>query len=150
MRYFPLLVLILMLSASPAFADWDAEGEAREQAERDAQERARQEAERENKKNQDEARAKYGREVLNSKREALGAAANGKTDAEISALYDAKIKADTEQGMRAYQQGREALSHGAGADAVKNVTGKTLQELENMTDEEAEALSRELEKKYGN
>lgn len=44
---------------------------------------------------------------------------------------------------------REALSSGQGAAAVKQVLGKSMEELENMTDEEAEAFGREMEKKYG-
>lgn len=87
--------------------------------------------------------------MMDSKRKNLGAGAAGKSDAEVNRLYDAKIKQTTEDANRLAQEARSALSQGKGAAAVKQVTGKSLQELENMSDEEAKALSRELEKKYG-
>ena len=80
----------------------------------------------------------------------FGAAANGKSDAEVVKLYDAKIAEDMAAANLGAAKAREALSSGQGAAAVKQVTGKTMEELENMTEEEAEALGREMEKKYGN
>jgi len=97
----------------------------------------------------DAANAKANQEMMDSKRKNLGAAAKGKSDAEVNRLYDAKIKQTTDEANRLAQEARSALSQGQGAAAVKQVTGKSLQELENMSDEEADALSRELEKKYG-
>jgi hypothetical protein len=89
------------------------------------------------------------KKMMASKRETLGAAAKGKSDAEVNHLYDDKIKADTESAKQFAQSARKALTSGQGAAAVKKVTGKSLQELENMSDAEADALAREMEKKYG-
>ncbi len=83
---------------------------------------------------------------MDSKRKMLGSAATGKSDAEVNSLYDAKI----EEGAQTAQTARKALSEGQGADAVKQVTGKSMAEMENMSDEEAEAFSKEMEEKYGN
>jgi hypothetical protein len=146
---FMLPVLALLLGA-PAFADWDPAEEARYEAERKAAQQAEQEKQREIQKMQDDAQAKYDAEVMQEKRKTLGAAANGKSDAEVIRLYDAKVAEDMAAANLAAARAREALSSGQGAAAVKQVTGKTMEELENMTDEEAEALGREMEQKYGN
>ncbi|QSB00758.1 hypothetical protein JWZ98_19205 [Methylomonas sp. EFPC1] len=144
-----ILLMLLTIFNPNALADWDPELEAQEQAQREATQRAEQTREREAQKMVDEANAKGNREMMDSKRKNLGAAAKGKSDAEVNRLYDAKIKQTTDEANRLAQEARSALSQGQGAAAVKQVTGKSLQELENMSDEEAEALSRELEKKYG-
>ncbi len=143
----PFLALFL---GAPAFADWDPAEEARFEAERKAAKQAEQEKQREIQKMQDDALAKYNAEVMKEKRKTLGAAANGKSDAEVVKLYEAKIAEDMAAANLAAAKAREALSSGQGAAAVKQVTGKTMEELENMTEEEAEALGREMEKKYGN
>lgn len=148
-RYNFILPLLALLAASPAQADWDPELEAREAAERDAQARARQEEERAMQQQHDKAQAEYLKAQMDEKRKVLGAAAKGKSDAEVNALYDAKISSDAAEAYKAADTARKALSSGQGAAAVKQVTGKTLQELENMSEEEAEALSREMEQKYG-
>ncbi|WP_445367891.1 hypothetical protein ACH5Y9_24285 [Methylomonas sp. BW4-1] len=144
-----IMLMLLTLCNTHVLADWDPELEAQEQAQREATQRAEQAREREAQKMVDEANAKGNREMMDSKRKNLGAAAKGKSDAEVNRLYDAKIKQTTDEANRLAQEARSALSQGQGAAAVKQVTGKSLQELENMSDEEAEALSRELEKKYG-
>ena len=94
---------------------------------------------------------------LHAMRQVLGAEAEGKSDAEVRRLYEAKIAAYQKQGeaaaaaapTAAEAEQRERDTRAEREDAVKQMTGKSLEELENMTDEEAEALQRELEKKYG-
>lgn len=149
MTRFFILIFLSAIGGAPAWADWDPELEAREQAERAAAQRVEQEKQREMQKIRSEAKAKANKANMDSKRQTVGAAANGKSDAEVNRLYDAKIKQTTEEANRVAQEARSALSQGQGAAAVKRVTGKTLQELENMSDEEADALAREMEKKYG-
>jgi len=41
------------------------------------------------------------------------------------------------------------MSQGQGDAALKGVTGKSMKDLEKMSDAELEALSKDLEKKYG-
>ncbi|MBD9358102.1 MULTISPECIES: hypothetical protein [Methylomonas] len=142
------LILITVFNTN-VLADWDPELEAQEQAQREATQRAEQAKQREAQKMIDAANAKANQEMMESKRKNLGAAAKGKSDAEVNRLYDAKIKQTTDEANRLAQEARSALNQGQGAAAVKQVTGKSLHELENMSDEEADALSRELEKKYG-
>ena len=142
-----LAVLALLAGlAVPAFADWDPELERQEAAQREA-------AEKEQQRKQAEADAMK----LTAMRQFLGAEAEGKSDAEVRRLYDAKLAAYQKQGEAAAataptaeaaeKQGRDTRD--ASGAAVKEMTGKSLEELENMSDEEAEALQRELEKKYG-
>ena len=86
---------------------------------------------------------------MDAKRKTLGAAAQGKSDAEVDKLYAAKIKSDTDAAYRVADEGKRALSSGQGAAAVKQVTGKSMKEIQNMSDAELDALAKDLEKKYG-
>jgi hypothetical protein len=147
----PLVAFALLTAlAVPAFADYDEELERREAAQREAEQKEQQriQAEADRRRNATEQRAM---------REFLGAEAEGKSDAEVRKLYDAKVAAYQEQGeaaaagapTAAEAEKRERDTRAERDDAVKQMTGKSLEELENMSDEEAEALQRELEKKYG-
>jgi hypothetical protein len=85
---------------------------------------------------------------MDSKRKTLGAAAQGKSDAEVSKLYDAKIKKDTDAAYKGADEAKSALSSGQGAAAMKSTTGKSMKEIQNMSEAELEAWSKEMEKKY--
>jgi len=63
----------------------------------------------------------------------------GKSDAEVNLLYDAKSRA-TRRSPRNRSTCAGGAEYGQGAQAVKDVTGKSLEEMENMSDEELEAL----------
>lgn len=148
-----IVIVLALLTGAPAFADMDLELEKREQAARDAAKQAEQAKQREMQRLKKEAEVKanaaMNAHMMDTKRKALGAAASGKSDAEVNRLYDAKLKSDMERAGQAAESSRNALSHGQGADALKQVTGKSLKEMENMSDEEAEALIRDMEKTYG-
>lgn len=148
-RFKLILPVLALCVASPVAADWDPEQEAIEEAERAEAERARRENELETQRQRDAMQAETERVQLQARRDHLGAAADGKSDSEVNALYDAKIKSDTAEAYRAAEQARNAMQTPEGAAAIKQVTGKTLEQLENMTEQEAEALARELEQKYG-
>lgn len=149
MKYLFVLLLLSMLVGASAQADWDPVMEAQEQAAEEARQREEQEKKREIQKRLNEAQTKVDEAHMDEKRQTLGAAAQGKSDAEVNRLYDAKIKNDTDAAYRSAETARNALSQGEGAAAVQQVTGKSLQELENMSEAEAEAFSREMEEKYG-
>ena len=91
------MALAALLLAAPAFADYDAAGEAREAAQRKAeqQESARRKAEAQ--RTQSDAMAKY-------QREAVGSAAKGKTDAEVKKLYDEMMKGYMGQAAEAQKK----------------------------------------------
>ena len=167
MRFVPALLVLMSLSL-PVHADWDAAGEAREaaaaKAEADRQAAvdkkntsaaARETLQKEgidttgksddaviemmdarmrqNKAAVDQAQANS----INHMRKTLGTAADGKSDEEVMRMYTAH-----------YQQKMQANSSQSDAQ-LQSVTGKTMQEMENMSDEELDKMTGELEKKYG-
>jgi hypothetical protein len=147
----PLAVFALLATlAAPALADYDAEMERREAAQREAEQKEQQ-------RRQAEMEAKRNATELHAMRQFLGAEAEGRSDAEVRQLYDARTEAYKRQAEAAAAaaptaaelEKRERDTRAERDDAVRQMTGKSLEELENMTDEEAEALQRELEKKYG-
>jgi hypothetical protein len=144
-----LALSLLSALAAPALADYDPELERQEAAQREAeqQEQARRNA---------EAKRIRGDAELRMMRELLGAEAAGKSDAEVRRLYEAKVKANEEAARAAAANAPTAAEAEkmerdaqAGTATVEEMTGKSIEELQNMSDEEAEALERELEKKYG-
>ena len=142
------VLTLAMFVGTAAWADYDAAGEAREKAERDAAARAQQAKQLEMQKMRDDAQAKYDKQVMDNKRKTLGAAAQGKSDAEVSKLYDAKVKKDTDAANRAADDAKRTMNSPQGEAAMKSSTGKTMKELQNMSPAEQEAWSKEMEKKY--
>jgi len=142
MRLRASLAALAILASTAAWADYDPALEAQEKAQRDAAQKAARENQQKVQKLKDDAAAQYNKELMASKRKTLGAAAQGKSDAEVDKLYAAKIKSDSDAANR-------ALSSGQGAAALKQSTGKSMQEIQNMSPAELEAMGKELEKKYG-
>ena len=142
MRLRASLAALAILASTAAWADYDPALEAQEKAQRDAAQKAARENQQKMQKMKDDAAAQYNKELMASKRKTLGAAAQGKSDAEVDKLYAAKIKSDSDAANR-------ALSSGQGAAALKQSTGKSMQEIQNMSPAELEAMGKELEKKYG-
>ena len=136
------LAALAILASTAAWADYDPALEAQEKAQRDAAQKAARENQQKVQKLKDDAAAQYNKEQMAAKRKALGAAARGKSDAEVDKLYAAKIKSDTDAANR-------ALSSGQAADALKQSTDKSMKEIQNMSPAELEAMGKELEKKYG-
>ncbi len=96
-----------------------------------------------------EAEAKANSAMMESKRKALGAAASGKSDAEVNRLYDAKVRKDQETAKQQAATARKAMSQPENEAAMKSVTGKSMKDLEKMSPAELDALSKDLEKRYG-
>jgi hypothetical protein len=138
--------LLLALAVGPVWADSDPEMEREERLalEREqAAERARQAELAQMKR---DAQAKYDAAVVADKRKRLGAAANGKSDAEVNRMFEAdqaQKRAEAETAMR------EGFGAGtAGGAMVKQMTGHSLEDMQNMSEEELEAMAKELEAKY--
>jgi hypothetical protein len=142
------LAALAMLVSTMAWADWDPALEAREKAQQDAARRAEQDKQRQIQKMKSDAQAQADKGQMDSKRKTLGASAQGKSDAEVNKLYDAKIKKDTEAAYRGAEAAKSALSTGQGAEVMKQTTGKSMKEMQNMSEAELEAWSKEMEKKY--
>lgn len=170
-----LLVLFSLHLVMPAHADWDEAGEKREQAARQkaaAEEKAqqrkvyadniREEMKREGIDTrgmtdeqviqQREAQAKQLSDEMhqtrakgmNDMRKSLGKEANGKTDEEVAELYAAKQRKEAAGVQQQIEANRPALEAG-----TKSMTGKSMDEIMNMSDEELDKLANEMEKKYG-
>ena len=150
LRTLPLL-LATALAAMPALADMDHAAEARRQAARDATAQRQAAADRENAQRRAAAEAQGRQAMQASKRKTLGAAAHGKSDAEVDRLHQEHVRAQQAKSLAAAgkaQEIQQKLSTGQGAAAVRQVTGHSTQELMNMSEEQLEALSRDLERKH--
>jgi hypothetical protein len=121
-----LITFLAAMLAAPAWADYDPAMEAREAAQRKAEQKeaARRKAEGERMKA--DANMKYQREVV-------GAAGVGKSDAEVTALFNQKMGVINKQA----------------ADAQKMYGGKSQGDMKNMTPQDAQALAQEMQKQYG-
>jgi hypothetical protein len=138
-----------LLAVGHAYADWDAEGEAREQRAREAEAREQAARDAAAAKIKRDAEAKANAGIMAEKRKYVGAAAAGKSDAEVNRLYDQKQAQTARDGYAAMAEGQRRLNTPEGRAATKEVTGHTMEEMSNMSDAELEALSKEMEKKYG-
>jgi len=133
-----------------ALADWDYELEAKEAAEKKAleEQQAKENAKADVMRKDAEAKAnakmqQQNKKTMASKRKALGKAANGKSDAEVEKLYDAKVQKDMAEAQKA------ANTPNPEKEAqMKKMYGKDTKDLMNMSDEELEAFSKDMEKKY--
>ena len=81
---------------------------------------------------------------MDDMRRALGKEADGKSDDEVMALYSAKSQRDAAAVMRQTEANRPQIEAG-----VKEMTGKSMEQLMNMSDEELEKLGTQMERKYG-
>jgi hypothetical protein len=76
-------------------------------------------------------------------RKDLGKQANGKSDAEVKKLWDAKVKTDAKN-----IQQQEATTRPIKDAQMKKMYGKDTKDLMNMSDEDLEVFSKDVEKKY--
>ena len=138
------IAALLAAMAAPAWADYDAAGEAREAAARKAaqQEEARRKAEMDRQRAQAEQKAMRG---------ALGAEAQGKSDAEVKRIYEARMKGYLDQAKKVQSGG--AAVPGSDMDKanaqMKAMTGKSTQDMARMTPAEQEAFAKQMEKQHG-
>jgi hypothetical protein len=142
------LILGLALAA-PAHADYDPELEAQERAEAEAYRREQQAREREVMQAHAEAQRKAQQALMQDKRRRLGAAAQGKSDAEVERLYNEKVAADTAKARAGVAEATRAVHSAEGQAAMKAMAGHTMAEMQNMSDEELDAMAKELEQQYG-
>ena len=146
-----ILVVLIAFNGSIAVADYDAALEARE----DAQRRARA-AEQEKREAEVNAQVAAAREK--TYHELLGAEGNGLSGAELERAYNAKVARQQQaalqnqkDAMRMYQEGqKQAAAHKDENDALmKGTYGKSLTELQNMSDKDLEKFAADMEKKFG-
>ena len=135
-RTFVIAALLVAL-AGPALADYDPKMEAEEARQRKAAAAAEAKRKAENEKQMSALRAK-------AMRKDLGKEAEGKSDAEVKRIYDAKLNAQLDMAKNAKAGGPQP-----GDEQVKAMTGKTAYEIQNMTPAQQEAFAKQMEKQYG-
>ena len=140
------LAVVALLACTAVHADYDAKMEAQEAAQRKAAAAAEAKKKAEAKKQYDDAQMK-------GMRGALGKEADGKSDAEVKKLYDAKMTGYQDQAKKAKAGIAPAGVPQSDMDKanmqMKSMTGKSMQDMQKMTPAEQEAFSRQMEKQYG-
>jgi len=140
------LAVVALLACTAVHADYDAKMEAQEAAQRKAAAAAEAKKKAEAKKQYDDAQMK-------GMRGALGKEADGKSDAEVKKLYDAKMTGYQDQEKKAKAGIAPAGVPQTDMDKanmqMKSMTGKSMQDMQKMTPAEQEAFSRQMEKQYG-
>lgn len=141
-----ILAVVALLACSAVHADWDEKAEAKEKAQRQAA--AAEKAKRDAAAQQQRAAAE-----VKAYRGALGKEAEGKSDAEVRKLYDAKIAG--------YASDAKKVKTGAAPTGVpqsdmdrananmKGMTGKSMTDVQKMSPAEQEAFMKQMEKQYG-
>jgi hypothetical protein len=137
-----ILALAALLACSSVHADYDAKMEAQEKAKFDAERAATAKRNAAAKQQFDAAQAK-------GMRDALGQEAQGKSDAQVKVLYDAKIKGYQDQGKKALAGGAPGSDMAKGDAQMKAMTGKSMQDIQKMSPAEQEAFAKQMEKQYG-
>ncbi len=139
--------LVLMSLSIPVFASGtDADIAAIKAHDKAMKEQdAKYKAEEENRKRQEAAfKKQQNAQTANAVRPLLGKAAEGKSDEEVIRLYEAKAAREdknTPQKVEAARAQSEA--------ATQAVTGKSVEDMQNMSDDDLNKMEADLKKKYG-
>jgi hypothetical protein len=140
------LAVAALLACTAVHADYDAKMEAQEAAQRKAAAAAEAKRKADAQKQMDAAQQKMMRGTL-------GKEAEGKSDAEVKRIYDAKMAGYQDQAKKAQAgvapAGVPASDMAKGNAQVKSMTGKSMQEIQKMSPAEQEAFARQMEKQYG-
>ena len=140
------LAFTALIACTAVHADYDAKMEAQEAAQRKAAAAAEAKKKADHQKMMDAANQK-------GMRAALGKEAEGKSDAEVKKLYDAKMagyQADAKKVQSgAAPTGVPASDMAKGDAHMKSMTGKSMADIQKMSPAEQEAFAKQMEKQYG-
>ena len=140
------LAVAAMLACTAVHADYDAKMEAQEAAQRKA-------AAAEKAKRDAAAKAQMNAAEQKMMRGTLGKEAEGKSDADVKKLYDAKMAGYQDQAKKAKAGIAPAGVPQSDMDKsnaqMKAMTGKSMQDMQKMTPAEQEAFAKQMEKQYG-
>jgi len=153
-------LLLSSLVALNAAADWDPALEAEEAAKRAAGQRAAEMQRQKAEEMKQQALAKAHATKIADYRKQLGAEADGRSDAEVERLYQAKVQSKAKEVASVLAEAERAMANAPKTPAqkvdmkeleadTKAATGKSFSDLSKMSDAELEALSKEMEEKYG-
>ena len=137
MKKLILFIAVASLFSLNAHADWDPVLEAREAAERKAEQQRAAKQKAEHDKMLRDANQKY-------MRAALGKEAAGKSDVEVERLHKQRTAEKQRKDAAAAATARKEAD-----PQFKSLTGKSIGEVEKMSEKELDALAKALEKQYG-
>lgn len=137
--------LSLFLCVSCVSSDSDPAPEDREAAAQAAADRGTQQQKAEAERRMDQASARQNAALTQDKRRWLGSAAVGKSDGDVERLYDEKVNADTDAAESAIDNGQRAMRDRRANEQMKAATGKSMQEIVNMSPEEQQEWAAEME-----
>ena len=140
-----LLSLLLCVSCVSSDSDSDTAPEDQEAAAQAAADRGTQQLEAEAERKMDQASAKQNAALIQDKRKWLGSAAVGKSDGDVERLYDQKVNVDTDAAETAIGNEQRAMRDRRANAQMKAATGKSMQEIVNMSPEEQQEWVAEME-----
>jgi hypothetical protein len=145
MKMFAALLLLISLCNSACASGTDEDLAAIKAHDKAMTEsNARHNAEDADRKRQEAAfKKKQDAQTANAVRGQLGKAAEGKSDAEVVRMYEAKVK----QGDKTKID--EPAIRVKGDSQARQVTGKSMQDLQNMSDADLDKAEAALMKQYG-
>ena len=149
MRAITVVLLSLLLCVSCVSSDSDSDSdpapEDQEAAAQAAADRGTQQLEAEAERKMDLASAKQNAALIQDKRKWLGSAAVGKSDGDVERLYDQKVNVDTDAAESAISNEQRAMRDRRANAQMKAATGKSMQEIVNMSPEEQQEWVAEME-----
>jgi hypothetical protein len=126
-------------------SDSDPAPEDQEAAAQAAADRGTQQLEAEAERKMDLAGAKQNAALIQDKRKWLGSAAVGKSDGDVERLYEQKVNVDTDAAESAIGNEQRAMRDRRANAQMKAATGKSMQEIVNMSPEEQQEWVAEME-----
>jgi hypothetical protein len=145
MRASTVILLSLFLCVSCVSTESDPPPEAPEAAAQAAAERPAQQQEAEAQRSMDQSAARRNAALTQDKRRWLGRAADGKSDGDVERLYAQKYSADTYAAESAVVNEQRAMRDRRANEQMKAATGKSMQEIVNMSPEEQQEWAAEME-----
>jgi hypothetical protein len=145
MRAITAFFLCLALCASCVSTDSDPAPEDQEAAAQAAAERGFQQQEAEAERRMDQAGAKQNVALTQDKRRWLGSAAAGKSDGDVERLYDEMVNADTDAAESVVGNEQRAMRDRRANEQMKAATGKSIQEIVDMSPEEQQEWAAEMQ-----
>jgi hypothetical protein len=142
-----LLSLLLCVScvSSDSDSDYDPAPDAQGAAAQAAADRGTQQLEAEAERKMDLAGAKQNAALIQDKRKWLGSAAVGKSDGDVERLYEQKVNVDTDAAESDIGNEQRAMRDRRANEQMKAATGKSMQEIVNMSPEEQQEWVAEME-----
>lgn len=139
------LCLSLCVSCASNDSDSDPAPEDQEAAPQADVNPSKQMQEAQAERNIAEASAKQHAALTQVKRRWLGSAATGKSDGDVERLYEQKMNIETDAAESGVDTEQKAMRDRRANEQMKAETGKSMQEIVNMSPEEQQEWAAEME-----